>query len=466
MWRAHAALPQWTGCCRATSACRALSVSARRRMDHVPQSLVRGNRSSGTGAENLALNERVQALIASGHDIINLAFGQAPFPPMDLAVKALQENAHVTQYEPVRGIRPLREAIVKYHAAQDELEFDPDNMIVGPGSKELIFLLMAVFDGDIILPSPAWVTYKPQAVLAGHEPVVMELSVGDEWRVTPEILAQTVLNKCSSKNKLLIFCNPDNPTGAGYSRDHLQSLVPVLREHNIIVLSDEIYGHLTYSRDHVSLAKFCPERTILSSGLSKWASAGGWRLGYSAYPSQLSALCLAVASAASHTYTSASAPIQHAAVQIYRNIPASQEYSRHCTRILAAVAKYSRSELTKCGLKCIAPVGGFYLFVDFEILRPHMARMGMKTADDLFARILDDVQVALLSGSPGLLRPEQELSARLSFTDFNGADALGASQTDGLPLDNALTPEFVEKYCCRVVGGIQRLVSWVSENTK
>lgn len=420
--------------------------------------LVRSDLSGHAPASNLMLNEKIKDLMAAGKTVYHLAFGQSPFPVMESARVTLAQNADKTAYLPVPGILELRKAICEFHREFDGLDIHPENVIVGPGTKELIFLLLSVFNGDVFVLSPTWITFRPQARLAGHEPILVTTEYRHDWRVTADNLDRT-LSKSSATNKILILVNPDNPTGTVYTEDHWKELVGVLRKHNVIVLSDEIYGRLNFSGSHCSLAKLYPEGTVLSSGLSKWASAGGWRVGYHIYPPVLRSLLDAVKSAASHTYSCAAAPMQYAAVSYLTVSDEMKAYMSHLRRILAAVADYSYSHLIEVGVKAVKPRGGFYMFPDFEVVRCALAKRGITTAQQMCDAIFEEVSVALMPGGPSFLRPVQELTMRLCFVNFDGAVALKASEAIGL--DNPLPDGFVEKHCELTAGGIQALKKWV-----
>ncbi|KAL9988820.1 hypothetical protein ACROYT_G003308 [Oculina patagonica] len=421
------------------------------------EDLIRSDLYEYAPASNLLLNEKVKELMAAGKPVYHLAFGQSPFPVMESAVAALTQNAEKNAYLPVAGILELRKAICEFHREFDGLDVKPDNVIVGPGSKELIFLLLSVFNGDVFVLSPTWTTFKPQALLTHHDPIVITTEYRHDWRVTPDILDRA-LGQSSAKNKIIILVNPDNPTGTVYTEGHWKELVDVLRKHSAIVLSDEIYGRLHFSGNHCSLAKFYPEGTILSSGLSKWASAGGWRVGYHIYPPELRPLLDAVKSAASHTYSCAAAPMQYAAVTHMSPSEESKAYMAHLRRILAAVADYSYQHLTEVGVKAVKPQGGFYMFPDFEVIRCALANRGITTAQQMCDAIFEEVSVALMPGGPAFLRPVTELTVRLCFVNFDGSIALKASEAIGL--DDPLPDGFVEKHCALTADGIQALKQW------
>ncbi|XP_041459085.1 aspartate aminotransferase-like [Lytechinus variegatus] len=427
---------------------------------HCKESLIRPHLNDYGSASNLAFNEAVHKMMAEGRNIYHFAFGQSPFPPVEGAKKVLAENANETAYLPVAGLSELRASICSFHEKRDGLRLQDDLVVVGPGSKELIYLLINVFNGDILLLSPSWTTYKPQTQLANQRVFTIKTTLEDNWKLTPFLLEQTLQQHELKRNRLLILCNPDNPTGTAYSEEDFIALSSALRKHNIIVLSDEIYAATNFECCHKTLAKYYPEGTVLSSGISKWASAGGWRLGYSIYPPELKVLHKAVRSAASHTYSCASGPVQHAAVWLFRFDEECERYVYHTSKILQAVAAFCHRELTSVGVKAIMPRGGFYIFPDFEVIREALARRNITTGEAMCKALLEEADVAVMSGGPAFLRPDDEFTVRLCYINFDGAFALKASQQHS---DEPITDDFLNLYCKPVVEGILAIKNWVQK---
>ncbi|XP_071497769.1 aspartate aminotransferase-like [Diadema antillarum] len=424
-------------------------------------SLVRPHLANFRTASNLFFNEAINKMRAEGRQVYHFAFGQSPFPVMEGAKKVLREHAGENAYLPVQGLAELRANICSFHARLDGLtHLDQDLVVVGPGSKQLIYLLMNVFNGDILLLSPTWTTYRPQAVFCNQRVFIIHTSLEHEWKLTPDLLEQTILQNDVKPNRLLVLCNPDNPTGTAYNEDELIALSAMFRKHNVTVISDEIYGRLSFDGRHHSLIKYYPEGSILTSGISKWASAGGWRLGYSIYPRRLEALFKAVCSGASNTYSCAPGPVQHASISLFKFEDEEEQYVHIARKILHAVASYCYRELTAVGLKAVKPTGGFYIFPDFEILRPALAKRGINTGDAMCKAILAERSVALMAGGPDFLRPGSEFTVRLCYVNFDGTDAMEAVKLQG---DEPITDEILGLYCRPVVEGIQALVSWVQD---
>ena len=376
---------------------------------------VRGLGRSAT----LAINERSDALIREGRAVYKLGLGQSPFPVPTEVVNALKLNAHQRDYLPVMGLPALREAVAKFHRKKDQVSVQPDYVLVGPGSKELMFLLQLSFYGELLLPSPAWVSYVPQAKILGRNVRIIPTSFEEKWRITPDRLAQ-VCREDPDRPRILVLNYPGNPEGGTYSVEELQELAAIARRFGIVLLSDEIYGQLHHAGEHVSVARYYPEGTIISSGLSKWCGAGGWRLGTFTFPPDLSWLMEAMAAVASETYTSVSAPIQFAAVRAFQDGITIERYLWHARRILAALGTRCTAVLSEAGVRVHAPTGAFYLFPDFSPFSTQLAKRGITDSSAFCERLLQDTGVALLPGAAFQRSPE-ELTARLAYVGFDGA---------------------------------------------
>lgn len=409
-------------------------------------------------APNLLLNDKLRQMQSEGHTVHHFAFGQSPFPVMESARLALAQHSGEKAYLPVKGIKPLRKAICEFHKEFDRLEnLDPDLVIVGPGTKELIFLTMNVFDGDIFLLYPRWITYEPQARLSRHEPINIYTSYENEWIPTPELLA-SAFRQSNSEYKLLIVCNPDNPTGTSYQKKDIQAIVPVLRRYNVIVIADEIYGRLSFA-GHESIATYYPEGTILSSGLSKWAGTGGWRLGYHIYPPSLRELYGAVVSAGSHTYSCACAPVQYAALSCLQVSDETLLYMKHTKRILIAVANYCYDRMVQLDIKVLKPTGGFYMYPDFEIIRNELEKQGIRSCQEMCDLLFQECAVALMPWDTHDTTERERYTVRFCYVNFDGEKALQASVAIGG--DEPLNDGFVIDHCKKTVLGMEALCGWI-----
>lgn len=414
---------------------------------------VRGLSPSAT----VSINDRSNSLRNQGRDVFKLGLGQSPFPVPQAVVDALRDNAHKKDYLNVKGLYNLRRTIAEHHCRSFGIEASAEDVLIGPGSKELMFLMQLCYDGEIIIPSPAWVSYEPQARIVGRPICRLRTSIEDRWLPT----AEEIDSFCDSNgrgNRILILNYPLNPTGTSFTRDRLQEITDVARRRGIIILSDEIYGKLDHDGVHNSIATLYPEGTIFSGGLSKWCGAGGWRLGLFVFPPGLRWLQDAMAAVGTETFTSTCAPIQHAAIEAFEEGPEIGHYLVHARRILRKLGRSLAARVRETGADILDPDGAFYLFPDLSPMAEGFRRRGIETSAELCEALLEDTGVAVLPGVD-FGRAAEELTIRIAYVDFDGAAALDASYD--VPLDQPLTDDFMRTYCGRVVEAVDRLCEWV-----
>jgi len=416
---------------------------------------VRGLGMSAT----VAINELSHELIRQGRTISKLGLGQSPFPVPTTVVEALRANASQKAYLAVRGLAELREAIAEYHQRRNGLAASAGDVLVGPGSKELMFVLQLVFYGELVIQTPAWVSYAPQAQIVGRRVAFMECDRVNGWRPTAEKLEE-LCQRDPKRPRVIVLNYPSNPTGGTLTLDDLKSIAEVAQRYRCLVLSDEIYGELHHAGEHLSISRFYPEGTIVSSGLSKWCGAGGWRLGTFTFPRSLHWLLDAMAAVASETYTTTSAPIQYAAVHAFRGGIRIERYLAFARRILAALGQECARRLTDAGVDVLAPEGGFYLFPDFAAHADSLRARGVRTSPELAQRLLDEAGVALLPGTE-FGRPASELTVRIAYVDFDGAKALAS--LEARPADALIDEHFLEVHCHSVLSGVDRMCAWLKE---
>ncbi|HEX9132839.1 MAG TPA: aminotransferase class I/II-fold pyridoxal phosphate-dependent enzyme, partial [Ktedonobacteraceae bacterium] len=352
----------------------------------------------------LAMNEAVATRRAAGRETIHLGFGEASFPLHPLLAAALADAAKHTGYAPVLGIPKLRQAIAEYLARKRSLTFSSDQIIVAPGSKPLLYALMQVLEGDLLLPVPSWVSYAPQARLAGRRVIEVETDQDDCHRLTPHALSQAMIqaHREGANPRILLVNTPSNPTGGMFDRAEVEAIALWAREAGVTLISDEIYAELAHSwREHVSPARFYPEGCIVTGGLSKAFSAGGWRLGYAALPATAAGMRLMVAlrGLASEIWSSTATPVQQAALVAFAPNESIEQYVRHSARAHGYVAGRLYDTLVSLGVPCPRPAGGFYLYPDFAPWRPTLMEQGIRTGAELVRYLLEEWDIATLPGS-------------------------------------------------------------------
>jgi aspartate aminotransferase len=417
-----------------------------------PPSIKLEPRLSGLAkSATLAINERSQALAAQGHPVVKLGLGQSPFPVPRIMVDALVANAHQKAYLPVQGLMELREAVSGYVQRTQHLDYSAGQVLVGPGSKELLFHLQLACDAELLLPSPSWVSYAPQSRILGRQMQWLP-SQADDPDLDPDVLDRYCRQQ-GARPRLLVLNYPNNPSGSTLDADRLEAIACVAREHHVMILSDEIYSGLHFDDDHVSIARYYPEGTIISNGISKWAGAGGWRLGVFVFPGSLDPVLKSMVTLASESYTSVSAPIQYAAIQAFTDSTEMRDYLDQCRRLSKALMQWSWRTLTDAGARAAPPRGGFYLMPHLEGLRD---RLDIQSSQALCDFLLETTGVAALPGT-AFGRPPDELSLRLACVDFDGAAALEALRA--LPSGNDPDQALLAQVCQPTFAGIQRVAA-------
>ena len=396
-------------------------------------------------SSTLRINEISKDLEAKGKKIFKFGFGQSPFEIPENIILELKNNANKNKYLAMQGLLDLRREIANYSNKKNIYNYKPENILIGPGSKELMFLLNIAFDGDIILPIPSWVSYEPQATLGYNKIHWIETEREKNWFPSVESIEKIIL-KNKNKNYLLFLNSPNNPSGQ--ICENLEEIAKIVKKHKVLVLSDEIYSELSFSKEYKSIANFCPENTIISSGLSKWCAAGGWRLGYFIIPNELRELGDSLKVLASETFSSVSAPVQYAAVNAYKNN--FENYLEKSRNILKMVGEFVYQNLKSNKVLINKPQGGFYIMPEFLDKK-------FSSSEQMCNDLLNKKGVAILPGSDFGFK-KNKLIARLSFTDFDGNAFMKNFNI------NENNEDLLSKYAPNIIEGTKRLKDWVESN--
>ena len=396
-------------------------------------------------SSTLLINEESKKLEKKGKKIFKFGFGQSPFDIPEDIVEELKNNAHQNKYLPMQGLPELRSTIAKYMSKEKNYEYDADQIIIGPGSKELMFLLHILFDGDVILPAPSWVSYAPQALIGRNKVHWIQTKRQNNWFPTSQQIENIIL-KNNKKNYLLFINSPNNPSGQVC--ENLSEISYLTKKYNLIILSDEIYSELSFEKNFKSISNYCPEKTIISSGISKWCGAGGWRLGFFIIPKSLKKINDKIKVVVSETFSSVSAPVQYAVISAYKND--HRDYIKKSKDILKNVGEYVYDNLKSNNVLISKPKGGFYLM-------PEFTNKIFSSSQEMCKIILRDTGVALLPGSDfGFSK--KKLITRLSFTDFDGVNFMKNYDKNGISLNS------INSFASNIVEGTKRLKEW-SEST-
>lgn len=359
-------------------------------------------------SQTLAMSQKSQELKAQGVDVINLSVGEPDFPTpahiKDAAKKAIDEN--FSFYTPVPGYMSLRKAISNKLKEENGVDFAPEQIVVSNGAKQSLcnVILSVINPGDeVIIPTPAWVSYMEMVNLAQGKNVLVPATIETDFKITPKQLRGAL----TDKTRLVFFCSPSNPTGSVYSRSELQALVDVLADYpDVLILSDEIYEHINFTGSFTSLASFpeIADRTCVVNGVSKAYAMTGWRIGFLAAPLWLAKATNKLQS----QYTSnASSIAQKAAEAAYTG-------SQECVEDMRKAFERRRDLIvglarTIPGWKVNNPEGAFYLFP--EVSSYFGKRCGDRVINndsDLAMFLLEEGHVATVAGSafacPGYIR--------------------------------------------------------------
>jgi aspartate/methionine/tyrosine aminotransferase len=418
---------------------------------------IRTNVKKLSFSPTLAINEQVRNAREDGVQILHMGFGQSPFPVHPEIQSALGANADKNLYLPSAGHPELREMARNYFA--DKFGFDNDKFIavIGPGSKQLIFDIQLAVEGDLLLPVPSWVSYEPQSRMTQDQIIRIPTTLEYSYHITADSLGAAILKaKREGLNpKKLIINYPNNPSGLTLPLGRLESIAQVCRKYNILVISDEIYGLVNFHGNHVSIARYYPEGTIITSGLSKHISLGGYRLGIALIPKALKPVFEALTRIASETWSCVSAPVQYAACKTLENDPVIEEYIQTCTRIHQMVTGYVRHALVRLGIQYPALQGAFYLYPDFVIFRERLLKRGIKTSQQLAMDLLETMQLATLPGTAFGDDPKN-LRLRLATCDYDGQAALDFYRENPDPTDVS----FIQTCCPNIVLACDRIAAY------
>ena len=359
-------------------------------------------------SQTLAMSQKSQELKARGVDVINLSVGEPDFNTPNhiktAAVKAIDNN--FSFYTPVPGYMSLRKAISETLKKENGIDFAPEQIVVSGGAKQSLcnVVLAVVNPGDeVVIPTPAWVSYVEMVNLAGGKSVEVPATIENDFKITPEQLRSAL----TPRTRLIMFNSPSNPTGSVYSREELQALVDVLADYpDVFVLSDEIYEHINFTGSFTSMASFeaIADRTAIVNGVSKAYAMTGWRIGFLAAP-----LWLAKATSKLQSqYTSGACSIAQKAAEAAYTGP------QECVEDMRKAFERRRDLIvglarTIPGWKVNEPQGAFYLFP--EVSRYFGKRNGdyvINNDSDLAMYLLQEAHVATVAGSafcaPGYIR--------------------------------------------------------------
>ncbi|GAB2756582.1 aminotransferase class I/II-fold pyridoxal phosphate-dependent enzyme [Salinifilum aidingensis] len=349
----------------------------------------------------LALDERLRARREAGEDVLHLGFGEAGLPVHpDVAARLAGASGH-NAYGPVAGSVTARTAAAGYFARRG-LPTEPDEVMLAPGSKALLFGLLSVLPGDVALPRPSWVSYAAQSALAGKNVLDVPVAEGSGGVPDPERLDE-VLRAAEREGNApgcLVLTIPDNPTGVVAERTLVARVCDVAARHRLTVLADEIYRDLSDAPDFPDPAWMLPERTIVTSGLSKSTALGGYRIGFARIPrtGHMEGARDDLVGLASEVWSGLAAPMQEVAAWVLGEPPEITEHVAASRALHRRVVDRVHGLFLEAGAHCRSPRAAFYLYPDLEPLRPALAARGVSTGRDLADHLLTEHGIGVLAG--------------------------------------------------------------------
>jgi aspartate aminotransferase len=384
-------------------------------------------------SQTLAMAQKSRELKAKGIDIISLSLGEPDFNTPDYikeaAKKAIDEN--FSKYPPVPGYADLREAISKKFKEENGINYSPEQIIVSAGGKHSLInvILSIVNPGDeVIILAPYWVSYYDQIIIAEGKPVIIEAKLENDFKIKPEQLEAAI----TSKTRLIIFNSPSNPTGMVYNRNEMEKIARVVEKHEgVFIISDEIYEHIIFTGEHISMASFdfIYDKVITVNGVSKGYAMTGWRIGYIGAPLWIAKACNKLQGQFTSGVCSIAQRAALAAIQ-----------GKSDTHQVMKEAFLRRRNLI-CGLlkeiigiKVRIPLGAFYVMPDISFYFGKSDGVTKITnSDDLALYLLDKAQVATVGG-----------------------DAFGAPEC--LRISYATSDELIVEAIRRIKGALEKLI--------
>jgi aspartate aminotransferase len=389
-----------------------------------------------TISPTLAANEKIRARQRAGHDVLHLAFGEAGLPVHPCLARVLRQASARNSYPSVAGDLAAREAVAGYFTRRD-VSAHPDQVVVAPGSKALLYALLAVLPGDVVLPQPSWVSYAAQAALLGKD--VVRIPVPAQAGGVPDpVRLDTTLARLRHHGRrpgILVLTVPDNPTGTVADERLLRQVCAVADAHGLVVVADQIYADVSHPGTlPVSAATLLPGRTVLTTGLSKSLALGGWRIGVAVLPagSEASSWRSSLLRLASEVWSALPGPMQDVAAYAFGEPDELVAHVGQSARLHAAVARAAHDVFVEAGATCREPRGGFYLYPDFTSV------LAARTAEALAETLLEEHDVAVLPGTafgdePDRLTFRAATSLLYGRTDEERWTALRAPDPVALP---------------------------------
>jgi len=373
----------------------------------------------------------IQERINNNQIIYNFGLGANPIKQPDFYIDCLKKYADKKEYTSAEGIPELNNTLMNTYSKNNYAH----KILLGNGLKELLYIIQLAFDGKIIHITPSWVSYKEQIKIMNKEDNLIELETTfeDNYKIDLHLLEELLI-KYKTNNKLLLFDNPNNPTGLVYNNDEIKNIASLLQKYNCLVIADEIYLNLTHYDKINSISDYIPNLTIVGSSVSKDLGCGGYRLGWLVFPKTQIDLFNKCNSYASSIYSCPSTPIQYATNKMLLNKDVVIAHYKLNNTIYKYISNEICSILTKSKIKFIKPNSAWYIFLNFDNYKERLLLENCKTSIDLSLLLINECGIVNVAGDYFNI---SGLNIRLSFVDFNITDSVNndidiSKMTDGL----------------------------------
>ena len=352
----------------------------------------------------LLINEKVKTMWQDGEDILHLAFGESRFPVHPDLSKALNDGISNRSYLSSLGTKSLRIKIADYYSKQLNVDISYNQVIVGVGSKSLLYSMIQAIDGDILLPKPSWVSYSSIATMCNKNIKRFYLDKDNGYKLNIESLksAYSSAKKNGINPSMLVLNSPNNPVGNSFSKPDIELAAYWAQENDITILSDEIYGLITFKGNkHYTPLSHYPGKTIVFSGLSKHLSLGGWRLGISILPRNTfgQQLISKFESISGNIWSCVPAPFQLVGETAFSDNEAIADYINVCANIHRIRTLFIYDHFQDLGIDCPRPTGGFYIYASFKKWSDQLSKIDIISCVSLSEYLLDKYNIATLPGS-------------------------------------------------------------------
>lgn len=362
----------------------------------------------------LKSKEIVKNRLLKGLPVYNYGLGANSICQPKYLINKVKEYSIKKYYTSSEGVGELNLSIKNSFTTS---KYIVDNVLFGNGLKELLYIVQLCFNGKIFHVTPSWLSYKEQINILNKNDDLVEVNttIEDNYKINLNVL-EKLLKENEKYDKLIIFNNPNNPTGLIHTPEEVEQIALVLKKYNCIVFADEIYMNLTHFNNIETISSFMPELTIRGSSVSKDLACGGYRLGWITFPIELNNLFIKCRAAASSIYSCPCTPIQYACAEMYNNREEMKKFFDYNNRIYKLVSKRCCDILEKSKLKFIRPESSWYIFVDFSEYQDKLLKLNITNSIELGDCLINKLGIVTVAGEHF---SSDKLTLRFSLVDID-----------------------------------------------